>query len=575
MTPIRQRLAQFTPYFTTGRLGLFVAAVSSIVAAGSEIGIAALMKALVDEGFIKQSLPIWVLPAALIGLFAARGLAGYAAEWALTWSAQQGVEALRRAVFDHLLRVRPLLFSQHSASSLTGVLVHEAQQGVSLLVQSVLTLFKDSLTVIGMLGFLLWVNWKLTLIVALVVPSVGVVMRLAGPRLRRLTLEGQQAVNELAYVVEENTMAWRVVRLHGAQQIEKQRFEQRTARLRRLILKSVSASAALTPLSQLLAAVAVSVVIAVALQQASSGAMTVGGFVQFVTAMLALLQPIKRLSDVASPVTRGLAFLERGLQLLNEEPVERGGAYRPEGRSRGELELHDVVLRYRADHAPALNGLTLQVRPGETVALVGPSGAGKSTLINLLPRFLEPTEGRILLDGHPLADWDVQALRRQFALVSQDVVLFNDSVAANVALGDTLDRERVRDALAGANLLDFVDGLPEGLDTAVGHNGSQLSGGQRQRLAIARAIYKNAPILILDEATSALDTESERAVQQALERLMQGRTTLVIAHRLSTIENADRIVVMEAGRVAEQGTHAQLLQHGGLYARLHAMQFRT
>jgi subfamily B ATP-binding cassette protein MsbA len=453
--------------------------------------------------------------------------------------------------------------------------VHEAQQGVSLLVQSTLVVFKDSLTVLAMLGLLLWINWKLTLIVALVVPSVGLVMRVAAPRLRRLTLEGQQAVNELAYVVEENTLAWRVVRLHDAGPVERGRFERATSSLRRLVLKSVAASAALTPLSQVLAAAAVSVVIAVALQQSSRGNMTVGGFVQFVTAMMTILQPIKRLSDVASPVTRGLAFLERGMALLHEVPAEGGGHYKPEGRARGEIELRRVSLRYREDHAPALDGLALHVQPGETVALVGPSGAGKSTLINLLPRFLEPTDGQILLDGHPLPEWNVHALRRQFALVSQDVVLFNDSIAGNVALGEPVDEARVREALASANLLAFVDAQPLGLQAPVGHNGSQLSGGQRQRLAIARAIYKDAPILILDEATSALDTESERAVQQALERLMAGRTTLVIAHRLSTIESADRIVVMEAGRVAEQGSHAELLQHGGLYARLHAMQFRT
>jgi subfamily B ATP-binding cassette protein MsbA len=315
--------------------------------------------------------------------------------------------------------------------------------------------------------------------------------------------------------------------------------------------------------------------VAISLQQASAGAMTVGGFVAFVTAMLNMLQPIKRLTDVATPVTRGLAALERGLALLHEEPAETGGSYRPAPGERCSIELREVSLQYRQDHPPALDRLNLAVKPGETVALVGPSGAGKTTLINLLPRFLEPTGGRILLDGRELNEWDIHALRHQFALVSQDVVLFNDTVAANVALGEQADEARVREALKSANLLDFVEGLPQGLQTPVGHNGNQLSGGQRQRLAIARAIYKDAPILILDEATSALDSESERAVQAALDTLMQGRTTLVIAHRLSTIERADRIVAMEAGRVVEQGTHAELLARGGLYARLHAMQFRS
>jgi subfamily B ATP-binding cassette protein MsbA len=339
------------------------------------------------------------------------------------------------------------------------------------------------------------------------------------------------------------------------------------------MLKSVAAAAAMSPLSQIFGSCAVSVVIVVALQQARTNGMTVGDFVAFVSAMIALTQPIKHLSDVASPITRGMAALERGSALLYEAAAEQGGPHAP-ARARGEIELIDVGLQYRADHAPALAHLNLHVKPGETLALVGPSGAGKTSLINLLPRFIEPTSGLIQLDGVPLHDWDVRALRRQFALVSQDVVLFNDTVAANVALGETVDRTRVMEALQGANLHGFVNGLPQGIDTPIGHNGNQLSGGQRQRLAIARALYKDAPMLILDEATSALDSESERAVQQALDRLMQGRTTLVIAHRLSTIERADRIVAMEAGRVVEQGSHAELLAAGGLYARLHAMQFR-
>ena len=315
-------------------------------------------------------------------------------------------------------------------------------------------------------------------------------------------------------------------------------------------------------------------VVVAALWQSRGNQASAGDFISFITAMLMLVSPIKRLTEVMAPITRGLSALERCLDLVESNPVERSGSHRVD-RALGTLQLRDVSLQYKPDQAPALDHVNLDLPAGQTVALVGPSGAGKSSLVHLLSRFAEPTSGELLLDGVPLQDWQIDNLRRQFALVSQDVVLFNDSVAANVALGAKLDLVRVHEALKDANLLDFVMSLPQGLDTVVGHNGNQLSGGQRQRLAIARALYKNAPILILDEATSALDAESEHLVQQALDRLMQGRTTLVIAHRLATIERADRIVVMDIGRIVEQGSHRELLAAGGLYARLHAMQFRS
>ena len=473
--------------------------------------------------------------------------------------------------FKRVLDSEPALFTRNTASSLINTLTYEVQNGANQLVYSLQSLVKDSLTLVAMLVYLLYLNWQLSMFVGVLFPAVAWIMRVLSKRLHRLTVEGQHATDELAYVVEENVLAWRIVRLHAAGPSQASRFAKVSETLRRLMLKSVVAASTMTPLTQLLAACALSAVIVLALSQSGG---TVGSFVAFVTAMLMLVAPIKHLSEVASPITRGLAALDRGVALVDATPAEAGGGFDP-GRSSGHIELRGVSLRYRDDQAPALDAVDLELHAGETVALVGPSGGGKSTLVNLLPRFIEPTSGTLLLDGTPLAQWDVSALRRQFALVSQDVVLFNDSVAANVSLGGPVDSERVREALKGANLLDFVDTLPQSIDSMVGHNGSELSGGQRQRLAIARAIYKNAPILILDEATSALDSESERLVQQALETLMRGRTSLVIAHRLSTIERADRIVALEAGRVVEQGSHAALLAHGGLYARLHALQFRS
>ncbi len=573
-----QRLARIAPYFRASRAGFAVALLAAAIAAMTEPMLPALLKRLLDEGFgPSRSFPLWIVPVIIVGLYVVRGLATFVAQYALAWAANLGVLNLRAAMFDRLLDAAPPLFVQQNASMLTNTLVYEVQTGAMQLVQALLVLVRDTLVVAALLFYLLQLNWKLTLLVLLLAPAVALVMRLVSRRLARLARAYQTATDALAYVVEENVLAWRIVRLHGAARAQHGRFTASSQLLRRLMVKSAAAAATSSPLTQLLAAISLSVVVVLALWQSGSsgGAATVGAFVAFVTAMLQMVAPLKHLADVAAPLTRGLAALERGIDLVEHSPGERGGTFAPPGRARGEVELRGVGLSYREDTPPALADVDLALAAGETVALVGPSGAGKTSLVNLLPRFLEPTSGELLLDGVPLRDWRIDALRRQFALVSQDVVLFNDTVAFNVALGDTTDMPRVRAALHGAHLLDFALALPQGMETVIGHNGSQLSGGQRQPLAIARAIYKDAPVLILDEATSALDNESERAVQDALNVLMRGRTTLVIAHRLSTIEHADRVITMDLGRIVEQGSHTELLARGGLYARLHAMQFRS
>jgi len=573
-SPLGERLRRIAPFFANSRRGFVIAFVGAVVGAATEPAIPLLLRWLIDHGFQLGGVPLWIVPVAVIGLTFIRGLAGFVAQYGMSWAANRGVLELRGAMFARLLDAEPALFSRNMASNLINTLTFEVQNGATQLVYSLQDLVRDSLMLVAMLGVLLYLNWQLTLIVAVLLPAVAVVMRYYSKRLHRFTVESQKTTDELAYVVEENVMAWRSVRLHAAERAQAARFGVVSERLRRTSLKAVIAAATMTPLTQVIASVALATVITAALWQSGHDKTTVGGFVAFITALLQLIAPMKHLAEISAPVTRGVAALERGVGLINETPPERGGSFDP-GRAKGRIEMDGVTVAYRSDQSPAIDAVTLRFEPGETVALVGPSGAGKTTIVNLLPRFVEPTSGTVRLDGVALGDWNVEALRRQFALVSQDVSLFNDSVAANVALGATVDRQRVLDALRAANLLEFAQSLPNGIDTIVGHNAGEMSGGQRQRLAIARAIYKDAPILILDEATSALDSESERQVQQALETLMKGRTSLVIAHRLSTIEHADRIVTLEAGRVVEQATHAELLVSGGLYARLHALQFRS
>jgi len=562
------RLRRLFPYFSDTRWALPALLAATIVAAVTEPVIPALMKPLLDSGFQGGSLNLWIVPLALMGLFAVRGLAGFIAQYSLSFMANQAMVNLRSRLFGRLLDAPMTMFAQTSASALSNTVVYEVQTGTNMLVYTMMSVVKDSLTLVALMGYLLYINWKLTLIVLVIFPGVALVMKVLSKRLHRITQASQQATDRLAYVVEENVLAHRVVRLHEAQGAQGERFDRLSRELRRLAMKSTIAASAMTPLTQMLAAAALSAVICTALWQSSTSGITVGGFASFVTAMLMLIAPIKHLSESASPITRGLAAVERGLDLIEQTPSEQEGAH-DVAHARGKLVLEDVTVRYAGSSRDALEAVSLRVEPGQTVALVGSSGSGKTTLVNLLPRFVEPTGGRITLDGVELHEWRLSALRRQFSFVSQDVVMFNDTIAANVTLGLAPDRERIARALEAANLSAHVATLPEGIDTLVGHNATQLSGGQRQRLAIARALYKDAPILVLDEATSALDTESEQAVKGALQRLMAGRTTLIIAHRLSTIEHADRILVMSAGKIVEEGSHEELLRRNGHYARLY------
>ena len=555
-----------------GRLALGIAGM--LVTAATEPAVAGLMKLLLDEGFTKAgSFPLWWVPLIVVGIFVIRGLSTFTTNYMMAWVTGRVMTQLRQQMFTRLLDVPLGFYDKQSTGQVINTMMQEVQQILDMLRGVLVVLVRDSLTIVGLLGYLFWLNWKLTIVTLALVPVIAVVVRLTAKRLKRLISQNQLINGEITQTIEETTRARQVIKIFGGQAYESRRFEQRSLRLRGFMIRMAATMATTEPITQFINSFSVSVIIMIALAQAGDGHMTVGGFASFITAMLMTLTPLKHLAGVNGPLQRGLAAGEMVFGLIDAEP-ERTGGIKLAQRAKGQLVFRDVSFHYPGQGQPALSNVNLTVSPGETIALVGMSGGGKSTLVNLVPEFYPLTQGQILLDGMAIADIALASLRAQMAMVSQNVVLFDDTVAANIAYGDEHpDRARIEAAASAAHLSEVIAALPEGLDTLIGDNGMRLSGGQRQRLAIARAIYKDAPILILDEATSALDTESERAVQEALDELMKGRTTLVIAHRLSTIEHADRIVVLEQGRIAEIGSHAELLSLGGVYAHLYHLQF--
>ncbi|CAB3721763.1 Lipid A export ATP-binding/permease protein MsbA [Paraburkholderia sediminicola] len=554
------------------------AIVAMAVSAGTDAAIPALLKPLLDKGFGAHANDNakWFVPAAVIGLALIRGVSQYASGYLLAYVSNKILLDLRLKMFDRMIHTSVAFFQRETASTVINAIVFEVNQILNVLLSVLVTLVRDSLTVVFLLGYLFYLNWRLTLIVAVLLPGIGWLVGKINRRLRRLNREHQLLTNELSYIVEETVGGYKVVKVHNGEQYETDRFTAMSKRLRGYAMRMTVSGGLAQPLTQFLASIALAVVITIAVVQSSSDQTTVGGFVAFVTSMLLIISPLKHLMDVNQPLQRGMTACELIFGLI-DEPSEPEGGGKPLDRAHGEVEFRNVSFTYGSNATHGRNTLdqvSFKVAPGEMVALAGPSGSGKTTLVNLLPRFFDPTGGEILVDGVALPEYGLHALRSQIAMVSQDVVLFNDTVANNVAYGQPADPDKVKAALRAANLWDTVEAMPSGIDTLVGDNGMMLSGGQRQRLAIARAIYKDAPILILDEATSALDSESERHVQAALETLMKGRTTLVIAHRLSTIERADRILVMDAGHIVERGSHRELLAQGGLYAHLHRIQFQ-
>ncbi|TWC67248.1 lipid A export permease/ATP-binding protein MsbA [Herbaspirillum sp. SJZ099] len=556
------------------RWRLVLAFIAMAVTAGTEPVVPYIFQVLLDKGFVgKPAFSLWLVPVAVIGIFVIRGASTFASSYLMTWVTTRILNEVRGQMFARMLDFPLAFYATNSVGKVINSIMFEVQGITDMVTRIFTSIIRSALTVLGLLAWLLYLNWVLTIVTLVLLPLLAIVVRFTSRNLKKLNQDSLRVNAELTQVIEESTRAQQVIKIFGGQDFEKQRFHERSENLRRYTMRMTKTFSSTVPITQFMTASAVAIVIVMALIQSGNGQITVGGFVSFITAMLMLLTPLKQLAEVNGPLQRGMAAAEAVFSLI-DMPTERTGGRNLGKRAAGKIDLVNLCFSYPERDQLALDHVNLSVNAGETVAFVGMSGGGKSTLVNMIPGFYSATSGQILLDGEPIEDISLRSLRQQIAMVSQNVVLFNGTIIDNVAYGDPHpDLAKVEAALEAAHLGNLMKELHDGIHTVVGDNGSRLSGGQRQRLAIARAIYKNAPILILDEATSALDTESERAVQAALDWLMEGRTTFVIAHRLSTVERADRIVVLSAGQVVEVGSHNELLEKNGAYAKLYHLQF--
>jgi subfamily B ATP-binding cassette protein MsbA len=564
-------LSYLRPYWKAFSL----AVLGMIAIALTEPVFPAIMKYLLDNGFqTHDPYMVWLIPSGIVALFLVRSVFVFCTGYLMMWVTSRLVTDLRREMFAKILVLPTQTYHDQSSGKLISRLVYDVSNVSDAATSALVSIVRESFTTIALLAYLIYLDWKLTLITLAIGPVIAVIVKGFGQRMRAASRMSLDSIRLISHAIEETIAAHKVIKIFGGQAQQSKRFQGVTESFRRAQMREAIPASAMTPITHIAAAVAIAIITFLALSQTTGQASaSAGGFVSFITAMLMLIAPIKQLTAVNTTLQRGLAASESVFALLDTPPEEDPGQHKLE-RARGDIEFDHVSFRYPGADRMALEDVSLRIGAGQTVALVGASGGGKTTISALIPRFYRATSGRLLIDGININDLTLESLRHNIALVSQDIVLFNDSVEANIAFGsrDRCSREDVIQAAKAANAWDFIEQLPGGLDALIGENGAKLSGGQRQRIAIARALLKNAPILILDEATSALDTESERQVQYALAALMQNRTTLVIAHRLSTIERADRIVVLDQGKIVESGTHAELLRAGGYYANLSRMQ---
>ncbi len=550
--------------------------ISMIVLAATDPAIPALMQPMLDGAFIgKDEKTIALIPFLFVSLFIVRGLASYVSGVSINWVANKAIMELRREMFIRLLDFPSRYFDSNTSGKVISRFTFDVTQIKEAAANTVSTLVRDTLAIIGLIGWMIYIDWLLTLICLLSAPFIAVIILIIKRRLRKMSRKVQDTMGDMHHVLNECFDAQKIIKLYGGKQTETERFTQTINAHRKFTMKFAMAAVASSPSIQIITSIVLATVIYIATQKANAGTLTVGDFVSFFTAMAILLGPIKRLAGINEHIQKGLAACESVFGLLDSE-LESDTGTQQLGHARGVIEFNEVSYRYDSGNDLALDTITLKIEAGETIALVGESGSGKTTLANLLSRFYEPVSGTITIDGIDLGKITLESLRKNISYASQDVILFNESVRSNIAYGamSDVDDELIWQAAEAASATEFIKHLPEGIDTVIGESGTRLSGGQRQRLAIARALLKNSPILILDEATSSLDTRSEKQIQCALENVKRGRTCIIIAHRLSTIESADRIIVLDHGKIMEVGSHSTLLEKNGLYSHLHQIQFK-